>query len=383
MIDRRTLIAAGALGGVGILLIPGLTVARAATDQRFVFVIMRGAADGLNIVAPTGDPAFASARGVLARDAQGGAKLDSMFTLHPAMVQSAKLYAAGEALFVHAVASPYRDRSHFDGQNVLETGGDAPYRLKDGWMNRMLALLPPADARAIAIAPAVPLALRGPQPVETYAAGPQPRVSDDLLLRVSRLYEGDEQLHAVWERALSTRALVGDLGADAGRNAVALGTLAAKMLAGEKGARIAMIESGGWDTHTVQRSRLIGQLTGLDGMIAAMKAGLGPDWNRTTILVATEFGRTVAPNGTGGTDHGTASVAMLFGGGVKGGRVIADWPGLAAAGLYQGRDLKPTASLHSVVAGAVAGHFGLEPSRVVAGLFPGSTAKASEGLARA
>lgn len=383
MITRRALIAAGAAGGLGYALLPGFSVAAAATDQRFIFIIMRGAADGLSIVAPTGDPDFAAARGGGNADPTGGARLDSMFTLHPSLVETGKLYQANEALFVHAVASPYRDRSHFDGQNVLETGGESPYVLKDGWLNRMLALLPADESRALAIAPAVPMALRGARPVETYAAGPQPRVTDDLLARVGRMYQGDAELDEVWARAQSTRALAGDLGADAGRNAVALGALAGRLLGAESGPRIAMIETGGWDTHVSQRSRLEGQLKGLDGMIDALRTGLGPAWRRTTVLVATEFGRTVAINGTGGTDHGTASVAMLLGGAVKGGRVIADWPGLKPAALHEGRDLKPTESLHGVIAGAVAGHFGLEPKRVVAGLFPGSPASATEGLARA
>jgi uncharacterized protein (DUF1501 family) len=234
----------------------------------------------------------------------------------------------------------------------------------------MLGLLPTGDAKAIAVAATVPMALRGAREVASYAPSSLPDASDDLLQRVAMLYQGDAQLHALWSEALSTRTLTGDLAQDNGRNAAATGALAARLLAPANGARIATIETGGWDTHTGQRGRLAAQLKGLDAMVAALKTGLGPAWADTAVLVATEFGRTVAINGTGGTDHGTASAAMLFGGGVKGGRVIADWPGLGQGALYEGRDLKPTMSLDALIAGAVASHFALDPQRVQAALFP-------------
>ena len=182
---------------------------------------------------------------------------------------------------------------------------------------------------------------------------------------------------------MGTRALTSDMADDNGRNAAATGALAAKLLAPENGARIAMIETGGWDTHAGQRTRLALQLRGLDGMIGALQAGLGPLWADTMVLVATEFGRTVAVNGTGGTDHGTASSAMLLGGGVKGGRVVTDWPGLALAALFEARDLKPTLQLDAFIAGATAEHFGIEPGRAMAALFPDSKGvRPVEGLAR-
>ncbi|RHW18536.1 DUF1501 domain-containing protein [Sphingomonas gilva] len=382
MMDRRNLLRTGAIGAAAALFAPRIAFAAAPTDKRFVFIIQRGAADGLGIVVPVGDPAFAGQRGVLADIAEGGLKLDSTFTLHPMLAETGKLYGAKQALFAHAVASPYRERSHFDGQNVLESGGKGPYALKDGWLNRMLALLPEADARALAIAAAIPLALRGTREVASYAPSNLPDASDDLLQRVSMLYQGDAQLHGLWEQALATRTLTGDLAADNGRNAAATGALAARLMAPANGARIAMIETGGWDTHSGQKARLGAQLRGLDAMIGAIRTGLGAEWANTMVLVATEFGRTVAVNGTNGTDHGTASAAMLLGGGVKGGRVIADWPGLAQASLYEGRDLRPTGDLDGFIAGAVAAHFGLEPARVLPTLFPQSTAaQPVEGLA--
>ncbi len=370
MIPRRQFLRTGALGTAAALFAPRIAFAAAPTERRFVFIIQRGAADGLHTLAPIGDPAYAGARGDFAKDFAGAARLDPMFALHPALVETGKLYAAKQALFVHAVASPYRDRSHFDGQNVLETGGDAAYKLKDGWMNRMLALLPAGEAKALAVAPTIPAVLRGPREVASYAPSQLPDASDDLLQRVSALYAGDAQLHGPWQEAMATRMLAGDLTAEGGRNAAATGALAARLLAAPEGARIAVIETGGWDTHAGQRGRLAAQLKGLDAMIAALQTGLGPAWGKTVLLVATEFGRTVAVNGTGGTDHGTGSLAMLLGGAVKGGRILADWPGLGASALYEGRDLKPTLSLDTVIASATAEHFALDPARTAQTLFP-------------
>ena len=369
MITRRNFVALGASAVLASGLGPRMVFARAATERRFVFIIQRGAADGLGTLAPVGDPAFAGQRGALAEDFAAAPRLDSMFALHPSLVGVNKLYQAKQALFVHAVASPYRDRSHFDGQNVLETGGTSAYQLKDGWLNRLLTLLP-ADDKAIALAATIPMALRGGVEVASYAPSALPDASDDLLARVSAMYQDDPQLHGIWAQATETRMLTGDLASDNGKNAAATGALAAKLLAAPGGSRIAMIETGGWDTHAQQRGRLAGQLKGLDAMIGGLQQGLGPLWDDTLVVVATEFGRTVKVNGTGGTDHGTGSVAMLLGGAAKGGRVVADWPGLGDAALYEGRDLRPTAGLDTVLNSAVAAHFGLAPTQTAAKLFP-------------
>ena len=228
------------------------------------------------------------------------------------------------------------------------------------------------------------MALRGRVEVASYAPTALPDASDDLLTRVSMMYQDDPQLHAAWEQATATRVLTSDMAADNGRNAAATGALAAKLLAAENGSRIAMIETGGWDTHAQQRGRLAAQLRGLDGLIGALQAGLGEHWANTMVVVATEFGRTVKVNGTGGTDHGTGSMAMLLGGAVNGGRVIADWPGLSDGALYEGRDLKPTTDLDTVIASAAAGHFGIDGARAMKTLFPETrSARAMEGLVRA
>jgi uncharacterized protein (DUF1501 family) len=349
------------------LIAPRIAFASVASERRFVFVIQRGAADGLNIVVPYADPAYARLRGALAIDPAGATKLDGTFALHPSLAETAKMYATGEALFVHAVASPYRDRSHFDGQNVLESGGSAPYQTKDGWLNRLVAMLPASTGNAIAFAPTVPLALRGPAEVSSYAPSALPQAPDDLLLRVARLYARDPQLHALWVAALDARGLAADAGGR--QDPASLGKLAAGFLGRSDGPRIAMIETGGWDTHSAQNLRLGARLKALDTMVASLRDGLGEHWRNTTVIVATEFGRMAAANGTGGTDHGTGSAAMVLGGAVQGGRVLADWPGLARGSLYQGRDLQPTLGLDSLIAAAAGETFGIDPAQVRATLF--------------
>ncbi|MDR7003226.1 DUF1501 domain-containing protein [Paraburkholderia strydomiana] len=382
MSSRRQFLQIAAAGAGAILISPRVAFASVVTDRRFVFVIQRGAADGLNTVVPYAEPAYATLRGPLAIDASSARRLDGTFALHPALVQIGAMYADRQALFVHAVASPYRDRSHFDGQNVLETGSASPYRVKDGWLNRLVAQLPSARENAIAFAPTVPMALRGNAEVTSYAPSALPQAPDDLLMRVSQLYDQDAQLRPLWESAMTARGLAGDAGAR--QDPASLGKLAASFLSRDDGPRIAMIETGGWDTHSAQSTRLANQLKALDTMLAALRDNMGPAWSKTTVLVATEFGRTAAANGTGGTDHGTGSVAMVLGGAVAGGRVIADWPGLAPRDLYEARDLKPTTSLDSLIAGVASEGLGLDPQRTARALFSQTVAtKPLTGIVRA
>ena len=367
--NRRDFLRYASISGL-IFTLPSISFASANTDRRFIFIIQRGAADGLNTVIPYADPAYAKLRGALAIDVAQATKLDGMFALHPSLIETAKLYAAGQALLVQAVASPYRDRSHFDAQNVLETGGNSAYQLKDGWMNRLLTLLPKAQNEAIAFAATIPMALRGKMEVSSYAASHLPQAPDDLLLRVGQLYADDSQLNLLWQAAMQANNMADDVSAK--QDPASLGKLAASFLSKANGPRIAMIETGGWDTHSGQEARLSRQLTSLDQLIAAMRVGLGDTWQKTTIIVATEFGRTAAANGTGGTDHGTGSVALILGGDVSGGRVIADWPGLSQSNLYENRDLKPTINLDTLIASLASASFGLDNTLVAKTLFPES-----------
>ena len=360
-------------GTAALLAAPGIVFAQAATERRFIFVIQRGAADGLNIVVPYADPAYARQRGALAIDPAAALKLDGTFALHPSLTELAGLYKAGQATFFHAVASPYRDRSHFDGQNVLETGGAAPYVLKDGWLNRLLSAQSRPGKDAIAFATTMPAAMRGDISVQSYAPSTLPQASDDLMIRIGQLYGEDAQLHALWSAALDGNAMAAGIDQGAKRQKPEdLGRVAASFLGKKDGPRIAMIETGGWDTHSGQNNRLATQLDNLNSMVAALRQGLGPIWEQTVILVATEFGRTVAANGTGGTDHGTGAAAMLLGGAVQGGRIIADWPGLETGNLLDGRDLKPTLALDGLIAQTCAEVFRSDPERMKRVLFPAS-----------
>lgn len=385
-LDRRTLLAGSLALGASGLALPRIALAQASGTRNLLFVLLRGAADGMAMLAPVGDPDLEALRGATLADYENAPRIGSFFALHPAFTEVGKAAQAGEALFVHAAATTYRERSHFDGQNLLESGGTAPYATRDGWLNRLVGLLGETHKgevpRALAVAPAVPLALRGEAPVSSYAPSALPDASADFMARVAALYDSDAELAGLWSRALETRAMAGDDSLRNLRDASANGTLVASLMKGERGARIAMIEVDGWDTHANQRGAFARQARGLDALLGAYKAGMGEEWASTMVLVATEFGRTAKLNGTGGTDHGTAGAAMVLGGGLRGGRVIADWPGLGASQLYEGRDLAPTTALESVLAGAVAEHLGLDPAATLARLFPGRSGKPLAGILR-
>ena len=359
-----------------------LALADAPTQQRFVVIILRGALDGLAAVVPYGDAALAGLRGDILPPAPGqdGGLLDlgGFYGLHPALTDLHAVYQAGEALAVHAVAGPYRVRSHFEAQDYLESGAD--HRLASGWLNRVVTTLqtPPGQHEAMAIGVSVPLLLRGPAVAASWAPHGTATLDADLYVRIAELSRADPLLgpaiaEGLGERGFSDRVLAGE---EAPRNRYAFPALAkaaGEMLRADAGPRIAALEIGGWDTHAAQIPRLAGVLRQLDAGLAALKAGLGDAWRQTVVLTMTEFGRTVRPNGTKGTDHGTGTVAFLLGGAVRGGRVLADWPGLGPGRLFEDRDLQPTCDLRSVAKGVLAEHLGLGASSLAA-VFPDSAA---------
>ena len=386
MTSRRAFVS-GALAAGAAAMLPRCVFADAATDARFVLVILRGALDGLAAVPAYGDGAYASKRGALAITAPQ-LKLDGMFALNPSLPQLHERFQSKELIVFHAVASPYRERSHFDGQDLLENGTSAPKSAHDGWLNRALPLLPEAKQRAtdrvaLALAQNVPLVLRGDARVGSWAPSRLPDTDSDTLQRIADLYSTDEYFASRLQSALAADSVVGEgEGMGAGRRDPlnALNTVAAaagKFLAAADGPRIAVLEATGWDTHANQgaeRGQLANRLRGLDQALSSLRTGLAGAWARSTVLVVTEFGRTVAVNGTGGTDHGTATCAFLVGGAVAGGRVVADWPGLASSALYEGRDLRPTLDLRSVMKSALALHLGAAESGIEERVFPGSRA---------
>jgi uncharacterized protein (DUF1501 family) len=398
MTSRREFIralAAGSAAGV----LPGLTLAAPGSDQRrFVLVILRGGLDGLATVVPYGDPGYAGARRGLALEPPGGSgglrDLDGFFALHPMLATLHGYYGRGELIAMHAVASTYRRRSHFDAQNVLELGLVTPHASRQGWLNRALPVLGtrtpgPSGDDAMAIGQAVPLVLRGPESVGSWAPARLPGPDDDLMDRLLALYGSDAFLGPRLDAALNAdRMAGGGLGGRTrpGEQFGKLAEVAARMLVDEAGPRIAVIETGGWDTHANQgreTGALAQRLRRLDEGLGRLAAGMGPGWRHTVVLVVTEFGRTVAMNGTRGTDHGTAGMALMLGGAVNGGRVVGDWPGLAPGRLHEGRDLAPATDLRSIYKGILRDHLGVAVADLDSRVFPSSrAAQPASGLIR-
>src|SRR3954467_11343369 len=373
-------------------------------DPRMLVIVLRGALDGLAAVARVGDPDWAKLRGDkgLALDGKTPAlPLNSFFALNPAMPNLHRLYKAGAATIVHAAATPYRERSHFDGQDVLESGLGRPGATDTGWLNRALVSLQPAGRagsgrEAFAVGPIAPLVVRGPAPVLSWTPRRLPPASDDTLTRLLDLYQHtDPALARVLEErmGLATIARAGGMDGEQPRAAGAgqvrayfaesAGT-AARFLARADGPRIGALAFDGWDTHAAEgasNGRLANLLAALDGAIAAIELEMKEAWRETVTVVITEFGRTARINGTDGTDHGTATVALLAGGAIKGGRVIADWPGLKQANLYEGRDLAPTTDLRAVIKGVLHDHLGVAERVLAETVFPDSApVKPMKGL---
>jgi len=367
-------------------------VARAeGRDPRFLTIVLRGALDGLAAVAPVGDPDWVKLRGDkgLALDGKTPAlPLDNFFALNAAMPNLHRLYKADHAAIVHACATPYRERSHFDGQDVLESGLARPEMTESGWLNRALALLEPegrvrTPARAFAVGPVAPLVVRGKAPVMSWSPQRLPPASEDTMMRLVDLYHHTDPAlaRAIAERAKSDNPMQPNAPVPGGIAGIrqyfaeAAGT-AAKYLARPDGPRVGALAFNGWDTHVNEGAtggQLANLLGALDGAIQAVETNMGDAWSQTVVAIITEFGRTARINGNDGTDHGTATVALLAGGALKGGRVIADWPGLKETDLHEKRDLKPTTDLRAVLKGILRDHLRADEAKLASDIFPGST----------
>lgn len=383
---RRSLLLGGAAFAAWAYL-PKFARAADGRDPRLLVIILRGALDGLATVAPIGDPDYAGLHGSLALMPDGSRAalpLDTFFALHPSMPEFARIYRNNNAAVVHAVATPYRERSHFDGQDVLESGLAGPGRVQSGWLNRALEALPRGEriVTGLAVGPTTPLILRGAAPTVGWAPVALPQAADDTAMRLLDLYNHrDPALAKALSQGLQLDKVVArsdDMKPRPGIAAMQLAAKgAAKLMAADDGPRIGALAFDGWDTHANEGGpvgRLAQLLGGLDGALAEIEGGLGPRWRDTAVVVMTEFGRTVRINGTEGTDHGTGTLALLCGGAIKGGRVISDWPGLKPADLHEGRDLKPTADLRSVVKGVLRDHLGLSERVLAEKVFPDSVA---------
>ncbi len=386
MLTRRNVIKAMGLAAASYGT-PRIALASADTDARFVLVVLRGAVDGLALAAPYGDGNYRRARGELAIEAPGQSggllKLDGLFGLHPSLAVMHGLYTKREAVVLHAVASPYRQRSHFDGQDVLETGAARVGALRDGWLNRALGSLTGSSDLAIALAQNSPLVLRGDHAVTSWAPSRLPDADDSTIARLQRLYADDAFFASRLDQALKSQNIADGITGMAaskprGNEAQQFSELmqsAARFLTATNGPRIAVVELGGWDTHANQGANsgaLANRFAALDAGLGKLHEGLDDAWQNTVVAVVTEFGRTVHVNGTRGTDHGTGTTAMLLGGAVRGGHVIADWPGLAKSQLYQQRDLRPTADIRSAFKAILQDHLQVSAGDIEIEVFPDS-----------
>lgn len=380
--SRRSFISmlgsAGLAGAFG----PSIAFSKGIEDRYLLLVILRGAMDGLAAVVPYHEaklndwrkilvpPEPGTENGALALGTEG-------FALHPSLKFMHTAYEADELAILHAASSPYRERSHFDGQDVLESGGTDVMATRDGWLNR--ALQQSAGIEAAAVGGALPLVLRGDAHAVSWAPSFLPEADDDTLERLMRMYEMDEVLQTALMDAQSLDMAAGDVGGDArkvaqGRNYVPV-LQAGANLAASGAAGVVVMSLSGWDTHNGQGAQngvLAGRLGQLDEGLAEVKKTLGPKWENTAVIVATEFGRTVRVNGSRGSDHGTGGAAFLAGGAVKGGRMLGEWPGLAQNALYEDRDLYPANDLRALFKGVLRDHLGVSRKDLDRSVFPDS-----------
>ncbi len=380
MINRRLFLRGSALLGCSLAahpLMSSMTFASAPGENRLVVIILRGAMDGLDVLQPYGDPMLAKLRSTISLGPEQGAfDLDGFYALHPDLAMLQPLWKSGELAFAQAVSTPYRDkRSHFDGQDVLEagTGNDVPdFQRVGGWLNRLLQAMPASVSEtAYSVGIEEMRILSGQARIKSWTPEADLSLSAQGQLLLEQIYHDDPLFR---EAALDAGELGGQemAGIDAKgptREAQSLARFAADRLNGET--RIAAYSIAGWDSHAKQQAVLGRALRRLGDSIIALRDGLGPNWEKTTVLAMTEFGRTARENGSGGTDHGTAGALLMAGGAIKGGRVYGEWPGLEESQLYAGRDLMPLRDIRAYSGWAMRNLFGIEGGMLEKTIFPG------------
>jgi uncharacterized protein (DUF1501 family) len=386
--DRRTFVKGMCLGGAATFAFPAVRFAHVPGRGKLVFVLLRGGFDGLAAVVPISDPDYARVRGAMTYAASDLTPLTTDFALAPGLASWKELWDAREMLVLHAMAIPYRTRSHFDGQSILETGLEHPDHQSDGWLNRLLQIME-GKRSGIAVAAGMPRSMLGSHPVASWAPSRLDASSDGYIDRLALLYRGSEHLHDRFEAALQLRDLAPADEAGMGERGIPRARMdpilraAATVLREPDGPNVAAMEFSGWDTHALQGIRG-GQLDRLldefASAILVFRRSLGPTWRDTTVVVMTEFGRTARPNGTNGTDHGTAGAGFILGPNVAGSRIVADWPGLTDRTLFEGRDLESTLDTRAVLKGVVSGVFDMNAAQANR-IFPGSdSVRALSGL---
>ncbi|MEZ9145431.1 DUF1501 domain-containing protein [Vibrio sp. 10N.286.52.C3] len=373
-INRRQFMGIAAAVGVSAML-PFPSFAKTGSDNIFIWVSLRGAMDGLNVVVPHADPDYSNLRPNIGLKPEQLVKLDDFFGLHPSLKQCHQWYESNELSFVHACSTAYRERSHFDGQKILENGTSDPFNTV-GWINRLLTLSS-EKYDGIAIDSGLPLIMQGESTVASWYPN-RLKTRDKQTELLEELFQSDQMLSSNFESVMKIDQLVGDQGV--GKQFKSLMGKTGDILSADNGPNIAALELGGWDTHANQgnvNGRLSNQLKTLDVGLAALKASLGDRWQKTVIIAASEFGRTAKENGTKGTDHGTGNVMFVAGGALPslkgaGGKVITNWPGLSQSQLYEGRDLSPTTDMRSVIKGVLNRHLSIEVKQLNA-IFPDSS----------
>jgi uncharacterized protein (DUF1501 family) len=393
-LNRRRLLAAGGALGLSVGFMGGPALARDRGRRKLVVVLARGAMDGLSATPPVGDPDYAGLRGRIAIPADRALRLDDTFALHPALAHVHALALRGQARIAPATASPDRARSHFEAQDVLESGAAVVYGTASGFLNRALAAMPGGRGDGLSVGATAPLILRGPVQTASWSPGAAGEGSPRLPGILADLYAGDPLLGPALARGLQTEAM-----AEAAMQGVAaplagatgggvqglvrqgqgvargIGQTVAGFMRQTAGPDIVSISVDGWDTHANQgavEGQLANRLLYLDALLAGLHEGLGDAWADTLVVVATEFGRTARINGTGGTDHGTGSTAIVLGGALKPGGIIGDWPTLRPAALFEGRDTRPTLDVRGLFKGVLRDHMGVDRAALDRDVFPDS-----------
>jgi uncharacterized protein (DUF1501 family) len=403
--SRRGLLATAAGFGLSVqlLAVPAIAAETALNKKKVIVVICRGGMDGLSVAPPVGDSEYHGLRGALAFGSDA-LPVDGTFALHPQLTAVHAMAKAGEARIVPAVATPDRARSHFEAQDVLETGAAGVYSTTSGWLNRTVETLSAhRKIDALSVGATAPLILRGKVQTASWSPGRSVDAEARLPTLLQDLYRNDPLLGPALARGLATETMAKDatagLGggdsalmaqaggkgggfkagagpaAQQGRDAArTLGQSLAGFMREPNGPTVAAISLDGFDSHAGQAGLLNGRLAYLDAVLDGVHTGLGPEWKNTVVLVATEFGRTARANGTGGTDHGTASTALVLGGALKPGGIVGDWPTLKQSALFENRDVAPTLDMRGLFKGVLAEHMGVDRAALDTAIFPSSAA---------
>ena len=397
MITRRIFLRNSALTVVGTAGIP-LFLRRAAygaeepstRGKRLVMIFQRGAADGLNIVVPHGEPAYYAMRPSINIPRNAVVDLDGFFGLHPSLAALQPIWNQKHLAIVHAAGSPDPTRSHFDAQDFMESGTPGVKATEDGWLNRSLHSLSAEDAfRAVAMGPALPRILQGPEPaiamnnINDFGVGGRNPKASPIENSFEAMYAGsvDAVLHGSAQETFDAVKMLKSAnptqytpapGADypRGRFGDSLKQLA-QLIKANLGVQVAFADIGGWDHHVNEGStegQIANVLREFSQSLGAFWIDLGDLAEDTVVVTMSEFGRTARENGNRGTDHGHANVMFVFGGPVKGGKVYGRWPGLDQSQLYEGRDLALTTDFRTVLGEAVYRQLG---NKDLGRVFPG------------